>query len=184
MVNSEVRETPEQTRFIKAADAYEALMDEIGALSENEITVQNAPFIAGFLLARSIEIHFLDTQAVRVGVDNPDNPHWRKMDMEDKRTTAKDHGILTEARNGNFLKLRDYVKGKAEDRKDAAGDYEEHDPENLRLLRIGRNLALLSERIPPTGDGSVIKVPNPAHIESPVPLRIQLGRFTTGEEIR
>ena len=97
------------------------------------------------VLVRYIETYFLDTEAIRVAVDNPANLHWRKMDMRDKRITAKDHGILTAAKGGNFSKLKIFVKSKAEAFEDIAADYIEGDPENQRFLRIGRNLGLISE---------------------------------------
>jgi len=184
MLDTDVGQKPETIRYDQADNAYHALIDEIGELSEAEITEQNAPFIAGLVIARSIELHFLDTHHARIGVDNPAHPHWRKMDIEDKRTTARDHRILSEARKGYFSKLKSFVKDKVDAYKDLSADYIDGDPENQQYLRIGRNLQLIAERTPLIGDGSSIKVPNPAHIEEPVPLGVQLGRFAAGGEIR
>ncbi len=169
-------------RFGEANHAYYALWDELGNLSEDEITERNAPFIAGLLIGRHLEQGFLDWETTI-----PNNPGeiFRKEYASGREWIAKYHKILQEAQKGNFLGLKEFVKEEVADiAKDSAEDFEEGDPDRERRLRNGRNAALLAEKIPLKGDGSAIKMPNPVNIENPVPLKNQLERFAAGGEIR
>jgi|SRR3989344_5153633 len=178
------QKSAESIRFEKAGDAYLDLLSQLGELDSSEITDRNAPFIVGLIAARQLESHFLDTEDVTSREGNPSDPSYRKIEMENRGYTSANFRILEEARKGKFSKLRDFIKEKVDAWRDVAEDYLEGDEENQRYLQIARNLELVLGKTPLVGDGSAIKIPNPAHIERPVPLKVQLERFSKGEPIR
>ena len=148
-------ERPERTRFETANDAWGELMDEIGQLKKSDITERNATFIAGILVARDLELDFLDTQSIEVGMDTS-NPSYQEKHEKHKKDTGKYVDILREARNGDFSKLIDHIRELAKDHRDMAEDYDEEDSSYIRLSSNAQNLELIAEKIPPTGDGSTI----------------------------
>lgn len=178
------REYKTKTKDELATAAVLDIFEEVGKLKGEDITEENSPFIAGLLVARSLENHFLDVEHFKIDPDLVRNyPPSDRPDFDDLHT-KKLLNILTEARSGKFSRLKEFVKQNTEDyRLHSKENSEDKEYKNL-IDNVVRNLELISRKIPSQGDGSIIQVPNPAHIEEPVPLKIQLERFERGEKIR
>ena len=159
-----------------ADDAIDLLVREIGELSDVEITPQNAVYIGGLLLTRRLESTFLYKQMQGQG----EVTDWNHMfDNILGEETGEYKQTLTTAQGGNFKGLRQFVEEEVERK---VADILEDDLEKKTMQ--GQKMRLVAERIPETGDGSIIKVPNPAWMEPPIPLRIQLQQMKSGGEVR
>lgn len=169
----------DSSRFDNASESHSDLFLQIGKLSDEDITEKTAPFIGGLLAARSLEISFLDARKIR-----GDKAYSKTKNDLDRKDIGKPMKILTDARKGNFTGLKKLLGEQAlayELTPEEKESGEEVDPE---FLEFSKKMRTIIQRIPDRGDGSVIKVPNPIHIEKPVPLKIQIERFNAGGEIR
>lgn len=164
-------QNPERSRI--AFDAEKKLLDEIVNLKDEEITPDNATYIAGVFLARYMEGTYLLSHQ-----DDQPDIGWKKW-------TGRNHEALTLAREGDFKPLREFTEGQSNMYEALSHDLgQKSDDEKRHNKEISAKLSVLAERIPDSGDGNAVKIPNPVLMEDPVPLRIQLERFAAGEEIR
>jgi len=163
----------EQKRAVRAEDTYQGLTTkEIGNLQKSDITTANAPFIAGLYLGRDIERNYLYTffSEAREG-DNVDPSGYRKYRI----SLGKLRQIMTDAQSGNFRPIKGYIEQESDFfqalSEDDLGQTEE---QSEQYKRTSLKLKMVQQNIPDSSDGSVVKSPNPAWMEEPAPLRIQL----------
>lgn len=171
-------------RYSKSIEAAKTLRGEIADLKEEEINEQTSSFIAGLDLSRHIEAYYLAPFAMEYKIEEK---HFMLDQYESRRSQTEGfQQILRDARNGDFKSLRQFIQNASDQQYKIAKDVLSRGQTDSadRSRNLGDKLALIARKMPDSGDGLTIKVPNPAHIEEPVPLRVQLERFAKGEEIR
>lgn len=169
-------DTKTQKMAEMATSAFVDLDKQLIELPVKAITQETAPFIAGLLLARQVENSLLD--AIEVYSEDSD------LADADKEYVGSYMSQLAEAQKGNFLPLKEFIKEREKASRDPLSEYKKGSKDYKELLMKAQRFQLLNTLIPPIGSGTHIKLPNPAHMEAPVPLKIQLERFKAGGEIR
>lgn len=171
-------------RYSKSIEAAKVLRDEIADLKEEEINEQTSPFIAGLDLSRHIEAFYLAPFAMEYKIEEKT---FMLGHYESRRSQTEDlQQISRDARSGDFKSLRQFIQNASDQQYKIAKDVLTRGQTDSagRSRNLGDKLALIAGKMPDSGDGSAIQVPNPAHIEEAVPLKIQLERFAKGESIR
>ncbi|MBI2031802.1 MAG: hypothetical protein HYT08_04285 [Candidatus Levybacteria bacterium] len=168
-------------RYMAADKGYFSLADEIGSLSDDDITDYTAPFIAGLLLSRRIEFNYLYNHVIEdlISEEHVDEKSlkWAK---DHRVYVGEIHQILIDAKRGDFTSLKQFIKEESDVFSDMEADEEEKQLEE-KWKRNSEKLALVAERLPNGGDGSTVKAPSPAWMEEPTPLRIQLQMLKEGQ---
>lgn len=167
-----------EDKFWNAYQATEELANEVGSLSENEITPENAPFIAGLILARTIEMHYLEQHQA--------GQHPLVEGIQGQIGQLQE--ILIEARRGDFHKLKKFCEEEA-DMIEKGSNVEQNTRGELEdyknMYRNSQRIALVAKKMPETGNGSLIKVPNPLSVENkPIPLKLQLEKLKAGGDVQ
>lgn len=185
---SEGSKTEEQARRNQAESAQIQLLDDVGNLPESMIDNESSVFIGIHLLARELEISFLSSKEFENKID-PNDPYansQKALNDRGKKRIDELNSIMVNVRVGNFKELKEFI-GKLEESERSIGE----DPGLVsgpelaeQYKRNAINLGLVKERMPMTGIPSNIRPPNPAWMEEPVPLKVQLVRFAAGGEIR
>jgi hypothetical protein len=169
------------SRHWTAEKAYTKLVDEISALKPGDVTSLNALFIAGLLLGREAECaYLLEPARSEFYYDRPEagepSERNRKDDLETRKEAGKLQEAIIKAKQGDFSGMRMFIAGEAQTY-ESMGQHIKG-PNKLQATSVVLNR--INELIPPAGDGSKIMVPNPAWIEEPAPLKIQLERLEQG----
>ncbi len=154
-------------RSIVADHEVPGIIDQIAELRESDINPNNAVFIGGLMLARTVEQSYL-REKVRDDLTKEDET-WRYTGEE----IGKLQKALVEAKTGIFSGLKEFVDREVDSWRDLAEATVGTNDED-HYARMIKNLTLISAKIPKEGDGSLVKTPIPLSVEEPAPLRIQL----------
>lgn len=167
--------SPEFKQF-RASLAKASLLRQIGELGEEKINPSSSIFILGQLLARNIESSYLE---VFIG-----NQAGYGSASEVSRIEAGTlQTVFQDAQNGDFKGLKKFAEEQSEDWKGIAETDDEPDTEEyFRDIAISKNLRLLAETLPESGDESLVQSPNPAWMQEPQALEEQLRILGLGGE--
>lgn len=184
---SKIDVNEERERYDKALIAESTLLNEIAKLKTEDITSDNSAFIAGLYLGRKAEASYLSSFDIDA---NHDYEKLAKSSDPKERLASAIFGdnpgkslregsgelqsILADATKGDYQKLKEFTVEKSNSLQ-RRGLLSKSKQSKEALLWVSRTFGTIAERMPL--QGPPIKMPSPAWMEEPVPLREQLRQL-------